>query len=244
MKHFLGVWLSVVFAISSLLGCGKKLGEDQLPSPSSRLVGANQSFPGIMMITSPKICTATLIGRYTLLTAAHCVNQAAGPISIRTPQGIQQSSDILLLGSGLEGDPYDLALVYLPSPVMSDQEVFSMASGVNPGDNVLVVGYGCASSEAPNSVGTKRLGSNMVSDVNEFIEVSTPGIQIKAVAGPENRAGVCFGDSGGPLLKQVGNRWMVIGVVHGAYNDGPGQVSQFVNLNDSNNRRFVSQYVR
>ena len=244
MKHFFSVGLSVIFAISSLLGCGKKLGEDRLPRPSARMASASQNFPGIMMITSPKICTATLVGRYTLLTAAHCVNQATGPITIQTPRGPQQSSDILVLGSGVEGDPYDLALIYLPLPLLSEQEILSMASGVNPGDNVLVVGYGCASSEALTSAGIKRLGSNMVSDVNEFIEVSTPGIQIKAVAGPENRAGVCFGDSGGPLLKQVGNRWMVVGVVHGAYNDGPGQVSQFVNLNDSHNRTFVSQYVR
>lgn len=236
------VWL-LVFALSSLMGCSQKLGENQLPRPSSRLVSATQSFPGIMMITSPNLCTAALVGPSTLLTAAHCAQQGS-PLTIQTPQGPRQSSDILLLGSGIEGDPYDLALVYLPSPILSREDILPMASGVNPGDSVLVVGYGCASSESLASSGTKRWGSNVVSDVNDFIEVSTPGIQIKAIVGPENRAGVCFGDSGGPLLKQVGNQWTIVGVTHGAYNDNPGQVSQFVNLNNPTNRKFVSQYIR
>lgn len=236
----------VVAAISFLIllsGCGRKLSEGQLPKPSSRLVTTTQNFPGIMMITSPQICTATLIGPSTLLTAAHCANRGQA-LTIQTPEGLRHSADILLLGSGIEGDPHDLALVYLPSPLYSQREMFPIASGVIPGDQTLMVGYGCASSDAPSSTGTKRMGTNVVSDLNDFIEVSTPGIQIKAVAGPENRAGVCFGDSGGPLLKQVGNQWAVVGVAHGAYNDDPGQVSQFVNLTEPTNKNFLTKYIR
>ncbi|MFM8268842.1 MAG: trypsin-like serine protease [Pseudomonadota bacterium] len=243
MKHSFSVVFCVALAALSLLGCSRKLDENQLPRPSSRLVSASQSFPGIIMITSPKLCTATLVGPQTLLTATHCVNQGT-PITIQTPQGSQQSSDIWVLGSGIEGDPHDLALVYLSSPLLSKQDILPIVSGVDPGDNVLVVGYGCAASETMASAGTKRIGSNVVSDVNDFIEVSTPGFQIKSVVGPENRAGVCFGDSGGPLLKLIGNQWAVIGVTHGAYNDNPGQISQFVNLSNSTNRNFLSQYIR
>ncbi|NBT59578.1 S1 family peptidase [bacterium] len=243
MNRFGGFSLIAFSLIVAISGCGHKLSENDLPRPSSRLATATQNFPGIVMISSPQVCTATIVGPSTLLTAAHCVNQGR-PVTIQTSEGAKQSSDIVLLGSGVEGDPHDLALVYLSSPFLSQQTILPVASGANPGDQVLVVGYGCASSEAVNSTGIKRLGSNVVSDVNDFVEVSTPGVQIRAVVGPENRAGVCFGDSGGPLLKQVGGQWAVVGVAHGAYNEAPGQVSQFVNLNHPGNRAFLSQYIK
>lgn len=108
----------------------------------------------------------------------------------------------------------------------------------------MLVGFGCSQSTAPQTRGKKRLGINTVIDRNEFIEVSTPGLQISTIAGPENRAGVCFGDSGGPLFKLVNGQWTLVGVTHGAYNESRGQISQFVDLSQSDNRNFILQYVR
>lgn len=224
------------------LGCGKKLSENDLPRPSARLVNNTQNFPGVVMISGQELCTGTVVGSYTILTASHCIKQNAS-ITVQTSVGPRTVTQVLKLGAGVEGDQNDLALLYLATPLSPDL-IIPLASGVNPGDLVTIVGFGCNHSEASGAGGVKRAGMNVVSDISDFIEVTTPQLNIRAIAGPENRAGVCFGDSGGPLLKQHQGQWVVVGVTHGAYNDNSSQVSQFVDLHQPTNRAFVSGYIR
>jgi len=226
----------------SLVSCGKKLSENQLPVPSARLVSQSSAFPGIVMLSGSQLCTGAIVGPSTVLTAAHCINQPRG-LTLQTSSGTRTVSQFIKLGAGVEGDPNDLALLYLNAPVSADQ-ILSLASGVSRGDQVTLVGYGCNHSESPGPSGVKRQGFNVVFDITDFIEVSTPGLNIKTIAGPENRAAVCFGDSGGPLLKLVNENWVVVGVAHGAYNDEGNQVSQFVDLHQPTNRAFLMQYIR
>lgn len=237
------VWLCVLWGLLGLVGCSQRLGESQLPRPSTRLASDTAQFPGIVQVLGQQLCTGALVGSQTVLTAAHCVAQS-NSLSVKTSQAVYPVSEKLILGAGVEGDPHDLALLYLSRPLAASETLMPLAAGVSRGDSVVVIGYGCADSNAMGTSGVKRLGTNVISDVNEFIELSTPGIRIRAVAGPENRAGVCFGDSGGPLLKQVGNQWMIVGVAHGAYNESSGQISQFVDLNLPENRAFLSQHVK
>ncbi|NDG27611.1 MAG: S1 family peptidase [Proteobacteria bacterium] len=243
MKQILRVTLCLITSLFILSGCGKSLSEAELPRPSSRTAMATQGFPGIVMITGQKLCTGTFVSPSTILTAAHCLLDA-GPFTVHTTRGPIQTTQKVTLGSGAEGDPFDVALLYLPSPVASPQEIIPVASGASVGDAVTLVGFGCSSSEIPASGGIKRLGSNIIAERSEFLEVATPGIQIKQIAGPENRAGACFGDSGGPLLKKVGELFMVIGVSHGAYNEGSRQMSQFVDFSQPSVRNFLSTYIR
>lgn len=243
MKGFWVLAVSAWVVFFGLVGCGKKLSENELPRPSSRLVSESQAFPGVVAIKGSEICTGTIVGPSTVLTAAHCVLKGLDFV-VETPRGILSPTEVRRLGSGAEGDSYDIALIYFSGPVFSSQDILPLASGIRPGDFVYLVGFGCTSSDAKLSTGIKRLGTNVISDSNEFIEVSTPGFNISKIVGPENRAGLCFGDSGGPLLKQVENRWMVVGVAHGAYNEGSRQISQFVNLEVSATKSFLSQYVR
>lgn len=243
MKSFWVLSLSAWVSFFGLLGCGKRLSENELPRPSSRLASESQAFPSVVAIKGQEICTGTIVGPSTVLTAAHCVLKGIDFV-VETPSGVLTPAEVRRLGTGSEGDSYDLALIYFSSPVFSAEQIMPLASGIRPGDFVYLVGFGCTSSEAKLSTGIKRLGTNIVSDSNDFIEVSTPGFNISKIVGPENRAGLCFGDSGGPLIKQMGNQWVVVGVAHGAYNEGSRQISQFVNLELSATKSFLSQYVR
>jgi len=225
-----------------VIGCGKKLSENELPRPSARLVHDTQNFPGVVMISGQQLCTGTVVGPSTILTASHCINQNSS-ITVQTSVGPRVVTQVLKLGAGVEGDQNDLAILYLATPLPSNL-IIPVASGVNRGDLVSLVGFGCNHSDSAGPGGIKRAGVNVVSDISDFIEVTTPQLNIRAIAGPENRAGVCFGDSGGPLLKQHNGQWAVVGVTHGAYNDESSQVSQFVDLHQPANRAFVSSYVR
>jgi hypothetical protein len=243
MKHFLMACSSLFISLFYLTGCGNSLSERQLPLPSSRLATATRAFPGVVMITGKELCTGTLVGPSTVLTAAHCL-RGGGPFTVHTSKGPVQSTQQIQLGTGIEGDPHDLALLYLPSFSAPSNEIIPFAFEGSVGDTVTLVGYGCASSELLSSGGVKRIGTNVIADQTDFLEIATPGIQIKAIAGPENRAGACFGDSGGPLLKQTVKGFAVIGVGHGAYNEGSRQMSQFVNLNHSINKSFLLNNIR
>ena len=243
MKNFWVLGVSAWVSLFNLVGCGKKLTENQLPRPSFRLASESSAFPGVVFIKGHEICTGTIIGPSTVLNAAHCVIKGLSFV-VETSKGSVPPSDVKILGPGKEADFYDLALIYFSQPLFDSTDILPLAGEVNPGDSVFLVGFGCASSNEKLSSGIKRLGSNMVSDVNDFIEVTTPNLNIKKIAGAENRAGLCFGDSGGPLLKQVGGKWSIAGVAHGAYNEGASQVSQFVNLELSATKLFLSKYVR
>lgn len=238
MKQFLTASFSLFIALFFFTGCGQSLSERQLPRPSTRVAAASQAFPGVVMITGKELCTGTLVGPSTVLTAAHCL-RGGGPFTVHTSKGPIQSTQQAQLGVGIEGDAHDLALLYLPSFSAPSHEIIPIGWGGSVGDTVTLVGYGCSSSENPHSGGLKRIGTNVIADRTDFLEVATPGLQIRGIAGPENRAGVCFGDSGGPLLKQTANGFVVIGVGHGAYNEDSRQMSQFVNLSESTNKNFL-----
>ncbi|MCB0405633.1 MAG: hypothetical protein KDD51_12690, partial [Bdellovibrionales bacterium] len=91
--------------------------------------------------------------------------------------------------------------------------------------------------------GIKRTGTNQVYRVTDYIEIVTPlGTSSgRSLLGPANRAGSCFGDSGGPMLRETESGAEIIGVAHAGAWGEQFVLSQYGNLNRNDNLLFLRE---
>lgn len=147
-----------------------------------------------LFISSPAgnyLCTSTLVGPKTLLTAAHCVD-GASDIKAEFSNGLWDSESFF---SHPSYDPQgfginDVALVLLQAPQTLDPIPLLDEVPV-VGEDVILVGFGITDGGKIDS-GTKRVTQNVVGGlVNNWLVVPPP----KPGAG-----NTCNGDSGGPAF--------------------------------------------
>lgn len=148
------------------------------------------------LTTSGSLCSATLVGRATVLTARHCVDGSGLTFTLG---GLRYAASRVISypGSTLATD---IALVIL------SQQPSGVAPGVlnidpvKSGQGITLVGFG-RTSENGGGAGTKRMGQSRVSSINSTqFSFGSSG------------ATVCNGDSGGPTFVVVGGQERVAGV--------------------------------
>ncbi|MBM4359592.1 MAG: trypsin-like serine protease [Deltaproteobacteria bacterium] len=165
-------------------------------------------------------CTATLIAPAAVVTAAHCVDQRNGraiafgvgevaaaarrPIVDALSHPVWDPEDSAA-GSGPRAWLHDVAVLRLDAPVVG---VAPLEPGVatEPGCGARGLGYGRTTPGGPNEVDGytgARKSTAMCIDA-----VATGMVYAHGADG-----GLCWGDSGGPLL--VGWPGAVVGVLHG-----------------------------
>lgn len=223
----------------ALISCAKTTStEAGLPSPSGSLSVTTTDYPAVGMVVLPGgsgICTGTFISDRAVLTAAHCA-KADGRYSFVTSFGTFSTYTHLTMGPGVVDDPNDIAILIFDAGTARGNFV-NMGDSVASGDTLRLVGFGCNNLDTRAGAGTKRTGTNVVAELNDYINFITPASTVAGILGSSNRAGSCFGDSGGPALATVNGALEVVGVTHAGGTQGSSIISEYVNVATRNDNR-------
>ncbi len=160
---------------------------------------------GRLQIGMGGLCTATLVGSKTVLTAAHCIKVGSthifhiGGRTYSAAQAIQhpQYDHNTVIN--------DIGLVLLSSapPIAPSATAIS-----NPslGLEVTLIGYGVTSENGSDS-GIKRLAKNTIAQMDST--------RIVFLGSSGNTGNTCYGDSGGPAFATLNGHEVVVGVTSG-----------------------------
>jgi hypothetical protein len=185
------------------LGCGpagEEVGELRIPITDGQTYSGHPAV-GYLKVGS-SLCTATLVGARTVLTAAHCIISGATHTVFLAGVGYPAQSLYPHPAWNEQTLANDIAVVRLQSaPTVTPAAVARKA--VNVGLKLTLVGYG-TSAETLKDALVKRIAVNSVKEVwpTRFSIVGTgSGI-----------GNTCHGDSGGPAFALQDGREVQVGV--------------------------------
>jgi hypothetical protein len=229
MKTFMNITMATL-AVGSLVGCVADAGDaaDDVATEDQAVIGGATDFgdPSVVGIfvhppgaSSGSICTGTVIGPHTVLTAAHCVSPATvgtGQVfEILTGTSIPLTS--IAVASSTTFDPawdpnnlfagHDIGIVHTAGVLPFAPIGLGPVATAAP---VRLVGYG-ANDHFNNGVGTKRQ-----------VTVGIVGASGVLIQDGNSNQQTCHGDSGGPAFQTFGPNELVVGVTSFGFDSQTG----------------------
>lgn len=208
--------VAAITLVASVVGCGNSGVEiidetSEVGSARSAVVNGQtdtgHAAVGLLKLMTGSgygLCTATLIGSKTVLTAAHCVygvGSATFTVGGQTYSVTKMQAHPSYSNQILNAN--DVAVVTLAQAVTSVTPLALDKAAPQSGQSITIVGFGITNSGLSDS-GTKRVAQNTISSVKtQYFSYSGAG------GGTGN---TCQGDSGGPTLRSEGGKEIVVGV--------------------------------
>lgn len=237
MRSFLAVvcftLLLTTVSISSASENGG--GEQPLQIVTEPIVNGvlTSAFPEVgALLFSDGICTGTLIGCRTVLTAAHCVCGEGTPGAICQPRtdlvvffqhgGIHAIDSVAVNPNYQFGVRSDLAIVKLASQVNGLRPtLFNVSAQLPFGTEGVIAGFGRIGGQN-QLIGIKRFGSVRTSSCVGVAPDSTHLCwEYGGQPGPPGaNSSICQGDSGGPMFAEIGAGPKLAGVASGFVSPG------------------------
>lgn len=195
--------------IALTIGCGsvgsEELGTSVPGTQQQEIIDgwADSGHPSVGIVGNPatrEMCTGTLIGNRTVLTAAHCMNASSQRLNfcLDGRPCIQGTATQHPAYPYIPGDN-DIAVIRLDSDVRALFGIIpTRISTVTPyvNNHITLVGYGCTVWKDENTDGFKRYGYNSIDEVNS---------QVFQFDGSGGQSRICPGDSGGPVFHSYGD---------------------------------------
>lgn len=205
----------LIVIVSLLSACGVDNSESWL---QGAIVNGTKHYghPSVVQLRhGGSLCTATLIGQKTALTAAHCVKP--GDTHYLVVDGLWQLASSYKRHESYTttGHDNDIALVFLGASIgVAPSRVSTLSPGY--GQAITMVGYGKTGEGATDS-GIKRIASTTLSSkTSTRLKYFTKGL-----------GNICNGDSGGPSFASIEGQEVQVGVhslKYGKCGDGGADV--------------------
>jgi len=212
-------------SILFMSACGEQATDAlELRTSQSEIVNGyvdNGHYQVVSINSNGSLCTGTMIGKRTVLTAAHCVQNGGRSGVSGTARyydyelRVWETEPFYAAGTAYRHPNYtgtypygpDVAVIVLDSNVWG-AVVASLSSSTPVSSQVTLVGFGYTSSGGAD-YGTLRYGYNNIdgADATYFYHSGASG----------SDATICFGDSGGPAFLGGYSSNCVAGVAHATY---------------------------
>ncbi|MBO3737775.1 S1 family peptidase [Actinoplanes flavus] len=207
------ILLAAVVAVAGLFTPAAALAAPGDPGPL--VVGGQPATENYSFMVYVSGCTGSLIKANWAVTAKHCPT----PASVRVGSVDRASGGTVVAVRRAVNHPrIDVKLLELASSVTHAPAPIPTASGA-VGTATRIIGWGqtcptrgCGSTpRVANELNTSIVADSRCSGIDAAYEICTNNTN--------GNAGACYGDSGGPQVRQVSGRWALIGVTSRAGNN-------------------------